>query len=1048
MPKFKANVCGIRVATWGTSAKAGNGMPHFLNHKFFGGNTGHATVTVTFPADERGKALIKQYCTDPPIPYEKHIIRVPKAKRGANPLNPQGYGVSDEAIVEEEVYSVNFSWWPEWSGAGYALAPFENDDAKDEREGVPVEYEPKWQELLQPEERVHGGILGSTKMAYGYSTVVHKAGLEAKQIELLDAQAQLQLLEQQQESLEVLNEKLDTKRNKLREISSRKRKMEKKEKLVSNKRAKINALNALKRAVQNNQDPTKVLSTAEQKLLTKILPKWREGRDLKKIDKRIKHNKNGLKALTKDSLEKVSKDSTTIARFSQSEQLLLDRFIPSWREQDIEVTKIRKMLKSLSKQAAQKSESLERQAEKVQQKIDILESELASAGVHEYKVDNANLIKKRELEKLLMYFTNLPINKKEQITIDGDVTAKLDLFTSLAGIAWKGGVIKAHKGKFRHASKSEIELIKSTLTVKLANLKDAKYNEDADQDYKSIRYRRNYLAWQTLYRELNLLMDTRSPKHLKIDQNTKIKSELQEKLDNAFWMINRPWYGPNGFVKDRKNLTYAEAVALFSFVRAEMANAKYKMVDQELPLGRFNQSDYAHFLTRGRLPDAEIRLPVDMPSNASNSHENGMNVEAMLKEIQRITKYEKFDLHTNNCSSTVSKVLEAGATNPYLKSQFQNRALGAIANPQMVINNAASYQAALQSPKDSWYKRLQRFNPIERLGGWCLNKLMVEKNVSVPTKIAAGLLACVTWSYAAVKTLVKKFVNPLKSFKELRRFASYANSTKSLGFKIAAAVAYVPAMAVLAPFAGVQYGIEKAVQGVGRFFRKITGSKPKTKPPSYYDFTPEQLKEHEHKQRLFNQATKEVLSRLAITEITAQTTDEAILQFEKLAMEMTVAYANNEFKDNQYPIVILSRETAFLFEKEIEQKRRTHDPLEVAKATELEKKYRSFQNSNHFFLTNINNLVQKKFAEKLSEFLQAQPVDVEAINAGAEQARLDFSRDSNVVPKSKPDSQGAIKRQRMRQAAFAQFTDERDMPQKIDTENAKEPDPLKPSPSK
>lgn len=1043
MPKYHANVCGVRVATWGTDVHAGNGMPHFLNQELFGGSTGHVAITVTFPADEKGKALIKQYCTDPPIPYEKHVIRVPKAKKGVDPTKPQSYGPSDEMMVEEEVYVVNFSWWPDWDGAGWRLAPYENEDNADEREGVHAEYQPLWQELLQPEERVHKGLLGTTKMVYGYSTVVHERGLAAKQIELLDAQAELQRVQQQIESLEILSDKLEAKRDRLRELSTRKRKMEKKDKLVDSKRAKVNALLALKNALQRKQDPTKVLSATEQAILSKLLPKWQEKQDLSKIDKKIKHNKKDLKVLIEDSLDKVSKDREATARFSTSEILLLNRFIPDWQEYDNSPAAIRKLLKKLVRGSEKKLNALRTKETELESNIKLIENILSPQGVLDFNADNQKIVKKRQLEQLATFFSDLRVNKKGHVTLDENVIAKLDLFTKLCGVAWKDNIVKPHKRKYRYLRKEEITLLKTTLETQLAGLKNVGYRANAGKDYEDIKNKRIYSVWQSIYKKLNLLIDVRSPMCLSAGESTEIKKSWQEILDNAFWLINTPWHGPNGFVKDRNHITQAEAAALFSFVRAEMAKAKYKMIDQEQSLGRFNQADFTHFLTRGHSPDVEVRLPIDNESNASNSHSAGMNVEAMLKEIQRITREEKFSLHENNCSTTASKVLQAGAShNPYLQSQFEDRALGAIANPQMVINNAMKYQAAMKSPKDNWFKRLQRFNPIERLGGWCLNKLVVEKKVSVPTKIAAGLLACVAWPYAAVKTFVTKLANPLKSFNELRRFATYANATSSLGFKIGAACAYVPPMVLLAPVAAVQYGIEKAVKGVGRLFSKITGQKQQVKPPTFFDLSPEQLKEHEHKQRLFNQATQEVLSRLDITEIAAATTSEVIAQFEKRALEATIAYARNEFKDNHYPMVTLSREAAVLLENEIEAKRKSNNSNEIAIAAELEKKYRSFQNSNTFFMTMLNTLVQNKYAEKLGQSLNEQPVDAALINKAAEQARLDFLKDINATTPANENGDQGMRRQRMRQAAFAQFADDK---ARQDSEVVNEPQPPKPS---
>jgi hypothetical protein len=1049
MPKFKSNICGVRVATWGTSLEAGNGMPHFLNQRYFGGNPGHATVTVTFPADEQGKALIKQYCTNPPLPYEKHIIQVPIAKKeGAK------YSASSDMMVEEEVYVVNFSWWPNANGVGFFVEPSENSDNLDEREGRNVNYEEKWRALLQPEVRIHRGRFGSTKMVYPHSVVTHKTALAQKQIELLDAETMYQLYEQRLESLAVLKDKFKDKSTKLKELKARKKRIDTKEKGLKANQSRLEALKALLKVVKNNQDPMAVLSESQQKHLKAAFPEWKDKIDIKIIHSKIKAVNADLKQLKADSYEKVKKDKMTFSQFSETEKILLDRFLPDWRESYKKGEFTTTALKDLRKKIHAEKKTLDLKKEELHSKINILQLEIIPLGKKEYLDDrrNSNIIK---LKKLKAYFASLESTDDGSYRIKSSVKEQLDEFSKLTDVPWKN-LVKLQNGKYRHMTKDEKEHIQNKINAQIETFEQKRYEKVASNpEYRNAHHRVVYDAWQEVYDSLAPLLDERSIRQLKANERIKTTTMQRNELDAAFAFTNLNWHGPESFLKDRYHITRSEAEALFSYVCAQMGNAKNKLVDEEPGMGRFNQNDFGNFLTRGHPPDTVVLLPLDKSSHANNARKHGMNVEQMLKEMQRIAKDEKFSLQSNNCSSTVSKILTAGAPGNYLKDKFRNRALAAIANPQMVMKNAMDFQSAMKDPKDNWFKKLMRFNPIERLGGWCVKKLFVDEKVKLGTKIAAGLLAIPTWIYAGVKITVGGLLEPLSSFKKLVNFASFANKTNSVGFKIIAAMGYIPALTILAPFAAIEYGISQSGKGIIKLFNKITGKKPVVRPVDYIDLNAQQLKDLESKQEIFNQASKEVLARLAVTEINALSTQEAINQFEEQAMEMSRAYALSEFKDNQYPLVMLSEETRGLFEREISILKNSGDPSTVAKGHELEQRYHGILKSNDFVLDRLNLIIQANFAKKMAAAKKehdqvVEPhlptkVNVAAIYAGAEQARLDFIRVNALADREEEkevtvtEPRSSEKRQRMRQAAFAQFND-----QQQGASKEEEPIPLKP----
>ena len=62
MPKSDIKGSSVTLYTWGTHSDGGNGMAHFMDASFFGGNVGHAAIEVTLPVNEKTEQLIRQYC--------------------------------------------------------------------------------------------------------------------------------------------------------------------------------------------------------------------------------------------------------------------------------------------------------------------------------------------------------------------------------------------------------------------------------------------------------------------------------------------------------------------------------------------------------------------------------------------------------------------------------------------------------------------------------------------------------------------------------------------------------------------------------------------------------------------------------------------------------------------------------------------------------------------------------------------------------------------------------------------------------------------------
>lgn len=201
MPTPKSTTCGVKVQTWGTHPGAGNGMLHFLDTKLFGGNVGHASVSITFPANEQGKRLIEQYCSDPAIPYTKKKIAVTKIDESGNKSSP---------AHEEEVYEVYFSWWPSSEEkATHSLMKDVTLDSRLERSGVAFEWDPEWEKTIKPEKRKSEGALGSRVIALGAESIVHKREMSEDQFSELTIVAKITSEQNKLDSIKLLLEKLE-----------------------------------------------------------------------------------------------------------------------------------------------------------------------------------------------------------------------------------------------------------------------------------------------------------------------------------------------------------------------------------------------------------------------------------------------------------------------------------------------------------------------------------------------------------------------------------------------------------------------------------------------------------------------------------------------------------------------------------------------------------------------------------------------------------------------------------------------------------------------
>ena len=200
----------VSLTTWGTNTGGGNGMAHFIDSEFFGGNVGHASIAVTFPADEAGKELVRKYCfnqkTRNILPFERKEQNVMVGNK----------------IQKQDVYTVYFSWWPDNDQTSFSLNNTLNTDNLLERVGVnasklnPKFTKPDDPNSLNPlEERTYHGTLGSKKMNMGIKETIHMAGLNDEKIDILKLESERSQYQDKLNALYIIETKLSNEKVKL-----------------------------------------------------------------------------------------------------------------------------------------------------------------------------------------------------------------------------------------------------------------------------------------------------------------------------------------------------------------------------------------------------------------------------------------------------------------------------------------------------------------------------------------------------------------------------------------------------------------------------------------------------------------------------------------------------------------------------------------------------------------------------------------------------------------------------------------------------------------
>lgn len=207
---------GVMLRTWGTESGGGNGMAHFLDSELLGGNVGHASLEVTFPADKAGEELIAKYCRSEDqkqtiVPFERRTIQV---------LD------ENKKVKNQEVYKVYFSWWP-GNDKGFRINPNVNSDAELERFGVDAGPMAKrftqtdGPDVLIQEERISRGKVGSKKVKLAPNEITADvSSLSSEDRAYLKARSKVEAINRKIEALGVIVKKLPSDAENVRVVGS------------------------------------------------------------------------------------------------------------------------------------------------------------------------------------------------------------------------------------------------------------------------------------------------------------------------------------------------------------------------------------------------------------------------------------------------------------------------------------------------------------------------------------------------------------------------------------------------------------------------------------------------------------------------------------------------------------------------------------------------------------------------------------------------------------------------------------------------------------
>ncbi len=732
-PQSRSTVCGVRVSTFGSRNKDTSGIMHEVDTQLWGGNVGHATLTLTIPASDENKELIRKYCIDANIPYEKQKIVT---------YRQTGPGAQDKEIAhDEEVYIINWSWWP-GSDGGHELVRALNIDGLSERRAVHREWAPQFRPLFAPETRTHPGMIGRTHMTYGTTGIVHGRGLSDDERKIIELKSLVPIQKQNNESCSVLIEKLKT-------LLSCKLSVQEIAQIASELKISTEDLctNYKINDIENSKDKDLYF-----KNLQTIID------DLGKLDQNIKIKVLIAQLQTKIKLEKSinlseAKHANTVS--------LIERFIPARKNElmpdgktislkdldlllldaqavEAELSKqieeseasLAKLVQAKQEQETEDKRQLEEEYNSKREELEELNEQYEKSTVEfEYSMGRIPVLQQNieQLGSLISFFDTTKkskgwpkdLTKEENKEILDNIKAIERSPRDLAEVLAKNSLSKAkidailaHLRKLKQSYEGELGNIKSP--------KKQKQREELGQNLE--RVRAEFVELNKRYHQVKSLIPSSEYEQLVANreavENVVVwcddhleKSEedpLELSSDFKFWIVESKIMEGNlkesfDYNVDKIVLTRAELEQLKTNAKNMIRTLNSQILDVEPCQGIFAVGEFEQFLTLGTTPDHVVDIPLDSQSGVERSSPKGLNVQEMLRKMHYIVENsrEGFDLFNQNCSDTSLQILHAGASRVndiWMRDIFTERATGKLSTPQTVFNTAQSYNYAIYNP--------------------------------------------------------------------------------------------------------------------------------------------------------------------------------------------------------------------------------------------------------------------------------------------------------------------------------------------------------------
>lgn len=219
MLDLKPSLHHVTLQTWNTKDEVSTGIDSVFDTWFFGGNIGHASIVMTLPINDETKRWVEKYCYEQTFEKYKASLDVKKQKK----LTYDDYLTRSKCIIptqlvedvnylafseptgdlkktarlanDSEYFRIEFSYWPVENGC-YILTNTE-EDSVDNRIGRHFEYTDKAKSYLQPEERKHKGLFGSSIKTYSPLNLTHRRNLTDKQFRKINILQVIENLESQ-----------------------------------------------------------------------------------------------------------------------------------------------------------------------------------------------------------------------------------------------------------------------------------------------------------------------------------------------------------------------------------------------------------------------------------------------------------------------------------------------------------------------------------------------------------------------------------------------------------------------------------------------------------------------------------------------------------------------------------------------------------------------------------------------------------------------------------------------------------------------------------